>query len=274
MGTFRHDSFDFFYDRSGEGRRLLFCNGSGASVASSLPLLKVFRRHFDLAVHDQRGLGQTGLRNDEGGPRESTNEHWTMADYAGDALAFADHLGWDAFRLVGVSFGGMVAQELAVTAPERVERMALLCTSSGGVGGSSFPLHELAARLADDPSLARTLSDGRFTPAWLAEHPTDAALVEARRDGAMRTRTADEILGERLQLEARSRHDVWDRLGAISCPTLVASGRYDLTAPAANGEAIALAIPNAQFRVYEGGHPFFAQDPSALPETFEFLNNE
>lgn len=197
-----------------------------------------------------------------------------MADYADDALAFADHLGWDTFRLVGVSFGAMVAQELAVTAPQRVERMALLCTSSGGPGGSSFPLHELAARLADDPALALTLADSRFTPAWLAEHPTDAALVDARRAGASRTRTPDEALGERLQLEARSRHDVWDRLELVSCPTLVASGRYDLTAPVANGQAIARRIPNAEFRVYEGGHLFFAQDPAALPETREFLDKE
>ena len=47
-------------------------------------------------------------------------------------------------RVVGVSFGGMVAQELAVTWPERVERLALLCTSPGGAGGASYPLHELA----------------------------------------------------------------------------------------------------------------------------------
>ena len=46
---------------------------------------------------------------------------------------------------MGVSFGGMVAQELAVTWPERVERLALLCTSPGGAGGASYPLHELAA---------------------------------------------------------------------------------------------------------------------------------
>ena len=68
-----------------------------------------------------------------------------MADYAADALALLDHVGWDRARVVGVSFGGMVAQELAVTAPERVERLALLCTSPGGAGGASYPLHELAA---------------------------------------------------------------------------------------------------------------------------------
>ncbi len=66
-----------------------------------------------------------------------------MADLAHEALQLADHIGWDTFMVLGVSFGGMVAQELAVTSPERVRRLALVCTSSGGPGGSSYPLHTL-----------------------------------------------------------------------------------------------------------------------------------
>ena len=73
-----------------------------------------------------------------------------MADYAADAAALLDHVGWDTCRVVGVSFGGMVAQELAVTSPERVERLALLCTSPGGASGASYPLHELAALPTDE----------------------------------------------------------------------------------------------------------------------------
>jgi 3-oxoadipate enol-lactonase len=64
---------------------------------------------------------------------------------------------------------------------------------------------------------------------------------------------------------------VTDRLGVISCPTLVASGRYDGIAPVANGEAIATRVPDATLRVYEGGHAFFVQDRSALPEILDFL---
>jgi pimeloyl-ACP methyl ester carboxylesterase len=66
-----------------------------------------------------------------------------MADYAADVLALADHVGWSSFRVFSISFGGMIALELAVTNPERVERLALLSTSSGGAGGASYPLHEL-----------------------------------------------------------------------------------------------------------------------------------
>ena len=74
-----------------------------------------------MIAHDQRGLGRTSIPE---GP-------YTMADYAADAAALLDAVGWERCRVVGISFGGMVAQEFAVTWPQRVERLALLCTSPG-----------------------------------------------------------------------------------------------------------------------------------------------
>jgi 3-oxoadipate enol-lactonase len=253
---------DLYYERSGDGPRLLFLNGSGSSIATSELLIKLFTSDFEVVVHDQRGLGKSEIPP---GP-------YTMADYAADAAALLDHVGWDTTRVVGVSFGGMVAQELAVTWPERVERLALLCTSPGGAGGASYPLHELA-RLSEEARNTKGLEllDSRFTPEWLDSHPSDRALTEmmaARRSG---TKTPDQRRGEELQLEARSRHDATDRLGNISCPTLVACGRYDAIAPPANGEAIAARVPDADLRLYDGGHAFFAQDPAALPDVIGFL---
>ena len=64
---------------------------------------------------------------------------------------------------------------------------------------------------------------------------------------------------------------MWDRLDRITCPTLVASGRYDGIAPPENGEAIASRIPDAELRLYEGGHMFMVQDRSATPAIIEFL---
>ncbi len=165
----------------------------------------------------------------------------------------------------------MVAQGLAVTWPARVERLALCCTSPGGAGGSSYPLHELAGQDgADHAAALAPLLDTRFTPAWLAAHPGPRQLVETL---ATRRPSSDETVrrGEAAQLDARRGHDVWDRLGAITCPTLVASGRYDGIAPPANGEAIASRIPGATLRVYEGGHLFFVQDRAAMPELLDFL---
>ena len=137
MPTVQLDDIDVYYERRGvdpadEPPRLLFLNGSGSTLAQAAPLLDVFAKDFDLVAHDQRGLGRTSIPD---GPYE-------MAQYASDAAALAAHLGWDTYRVVGVSFGGMVAQELAVTVPDRIERLALVCTSPGGAGGASYPLHD------------------------------------------------------------------------------------------------------------------------------------
>jgi 3-oxoadipate enol-lactonase len=64
---------------------------------------------------------------------------------------------------------------------------------------------------------------------------------------------------------------VFDRLPAITCPTLVACGRYDGIAPPENAKAIAGQIPGADLREYEGGHAFFVQDPAAIPDVIGFL---
>jgi 3-oxoadipate enol-lactonase len=262
MPTITANDVDLYYERRGAGPRLLFFNGSGATLATSGPLIWSFADRFEVAAHDQRGLGRSAIPP---GP-------YSMADYAADAAALLDHIGWATCRVIGVSFGGMVAQEFAVTWPGRVERLALVCTSPGGSGRASYPLHELAELPpAERDAIALRITDTRFTAEWLAEHPTDRAIVEMM--GARRTepKSTEQLRGEREQLEARRRHDVSRRLAAIACPTLVACGRYDGIAPLANGEWIAAQIAGAQLRTYEGGHIFFLQDPTALPEIRAFL---
>jgi pimeloyl-ACP methyl ester carboxylesterase len=254
--TVRANGIDLYFERLGSGPPLLFLNGSGATLEQVGPLLRPYTDRFEVLIHDQRGLGRTEVPP---GP-------YTMADYAADALALLDHAGLERTRVAGISFGGMVAQELAVTAPERVERLALLCTSPGGAGGSSYPLHELAALPPGERNRTHaTLLDTRFDDAWLTAHPDDKALVDLM--GARPAPTE----GALLQLEARRHHDVWDRLPHITCPTLVASGRYDGIAAPENGEAIASRIPGSELRLFEGGHMFMVQDPSAMPAVIDFL---
>ena len=163
-------------------------------------------------------------------------------------------------------------RSIAVTVPERVERLGLLCTSPGGVGGSSYPLHELES-LPPDERMQRgiQLVDTRFTPDFLAEHPDQQGLVDYMVAGQLAEKSDERRRGEALQLQARSHHDVCDRLDRITAPTLVASGRFDGIAPPVNGAYIAEHVPNAEQRIYEGGHAFFVQDPSALPDIKDFL---
>jgi pimeloyl-ACP methyl ester carboxylesterase len=182
-----------------------------------------------------------------------------------------DAVSWDSARVLGISFGGMVAQELAVTTPDRVERLALLCTSAGGQGGSSYPLQQLE-HLGEDERIQkrRQLMDTRFDPEWLASHPFDRDLVDA-----LEKRAPDAGPGQgpgpRLQLEARRHHDVWDRLPAVTCPTYIACGRFDGIAPPQNSTAMASRIAGAELHVYEGGHAFLAQDPRSITDVIGFL---
>ncbi len=254
------EGFDLHYERTGHGARLLFLTGSGTTVGQSRLLVDRFTASFDAVAFDYRGMGRSG----------SPPGPYGMAECAGDALTVMDELGWDTARVIGISFGGMVAQELAVTAPRRVERLALLCTSPGGAGGSSYPLHELErlGRGARSQTL-RALVDSRFDDEWLASHPGDRNLLaglEARASGPDRG-----VRRAARQLDARRAHDVWERLPAVTCPTFIGCGRYDGIAPPGNGAAIASRVEGSTLEVYEGGHAFFVQDPRALPDVIAFL---
>ena len=256
----RIGAVDLAWERTGTGPRLVVCNGSGTTLDEARILLAVLGEGFDVLAFDYRGLG--------GSP--PSPGPYAMADLAGDVLGLMDHVGWDQARLCGISFGGMVAQEVAVTAPERVERLALLCTSSGGAGGSSYPLHELEDLDPDArAAVRRTLIDARFDESWLASHPGDAALV----DLVVRPDDGDPsaLAGRRAQMAVRRHHDTWDRLDRITCPTLVAVGAHDPVAPPANGAALAGRIPGAELRHYDGGHLFVFQDPTAGPDVRAFL---
>jgi pimeloyl-ACP methyl ester carboxylesterase len=261
MPTAHVNGVELAYELRGRGPRLLLLLGSGMTLEGSGPVLTFLGRGSTLLSFDPRGLGAS----------TPTPDAYGMATCAADALGLMDAMGWETARVAGLSFGGMVAQELAVTAPHRVERLALLCTSAGGAGGSSYPLHELEDLDPEARATARRgLLDDRFDEAWLAGHPGDRAFVEM-----MDRRDSDDdpvvVAGRRAQLAARRGHDVWDRLHAVDCPTLVACGRFDPIAPMANSEAIASRLKGAELRAYDGGHAFMVQDRAALPDILTFL---
>jgi 3-oxoadipate enol-lactonase len=259
---FESDDISINYQITGTGPRVLFFNGSGATLKGTELLLRSLSKECEVLAHDQRGLGLTSIPE---GP-------YTMAQYAADAAALLDHVGWKTCVVIGMSFGGMVAQEFAVTFPERVERLALLCTSAGGSAGSSFPLHELSVLSTKERAEKMvTINDTRFTPEWLATHSADAQMINMFNDFAAIPKDSEVIRGEHLQLEARKYHDVVDRLHRIVAPTFIAAGKFDGLAPSVNSEAILELIPDATLSVYEGGHILLAQDPAAIREIRTFL---
>jgi 3-oxoadipate enol-lactonase len=253
-----------YYEVAGNGDRVLLISGTGGDLRRGLgPADNPLARSFEVLSYDQRGLGQTDVPP---GP-------YSMADYGDDAAGLLDALGWDSSLVVGVSFGGMVAQELALRHPSRVRMLVLACTSAGGEGGASYPLHELlgAGDDLDRMSTRLTLLDTRWDAGWQAEH---SDMVEMISEGMNSEQWQDPEAGKglRLQLDARRHHDTASRLGAVACPTLVCAGRYDGIAPPANGEFLASHIPGARLELFDGGHLFFMQDPKAWPAIVGFLS--
>ncbi len=252
------------YERAGAGPRLLYISGTGGDLRSKPNIFESpLASRCDLLAYDQRGLGRTAAPR---GP-------YTMADYADDAAALLDAIGWDRCAVIGVSFGGMVAQEFALRYPARVRRLVLACTSSGGEGGASFPLHDLQ-RLSVEERAERMLelNDTRTAERRARNPERHAAILGAF---VAATRAAPETVGgadgARLQLDARRGHDTWSRLPSLTVPTLVCAGRFDGIAPLANSEALASRIPGARLEVFEGGHVFMAQDPRAWDVMATFL---
>lgn len=249
------------YEIAGRGPRVLFISGTGGDLRNRPNVFDgPLAEHFELLSYDQRGLGQSAV---PAGP-------YTMADYGEDAAALVESLGWGPLPVIGVSFGGMVAQELALRHPELVRALVLCCTSSGGAGGASYPLQELADLSEEERNIRHLeLADLRRTPEWRAANPERwERLMEMARAGRRDDR--DEI-GAELQLAARAGHDTWARLPELAMPVLIAGGRHDGIAPVSNLEALAERIPGAELELFDGGHLFMIQDKRANPAIIEWL---
>ena len=247
----------------GDGPALVVAVGSGSTRAQSAPIFASLGSNIRTVSADYRGMGCSG---DAPGP-------WTMADYAADLLAIFDERGLEDAHLFGISFGGMVALEFAVTHPERVRRLALWCTSAGGALGSSYPLHTVENLPPRERDLMRLrLVDSRFDPEWLASHDNDRRLVQARIAPPVDGVVVAETPAYRLQLAARAGHDVSERLGALGMEVLLGGGRHDMLAPPSNIEALAGALRRPRIEWYEGGHLFFFQDHRCWDDLRSFFD--
>ena len=267
MGFFGEDQMQVYYERGRDyghsGEPLLFISGTGGDLRNKpnqfdSPLARV----FELVAYDQRGLGQSSKPDGD----------YTMADYADDAAALLDYLDLDRVPVVGVSFGGMVGQEFVLRHPDRVSKLVLACTSSGGAGRSSYPLHEIE-KLGAYERTAKHLEvlDLRRDKVWQHENPQKwdqyiQMAISARRSD----RHAE---GALKQLMARKNHDTYDRLSQINAPVLLLGGKFDGVAPVENMQAIAEQIESSEIRFYEGGHLFLVQDKKAYPEMIEWLKD-
>ncbi len=240
------------YERGGSGEPLLLIQGmSGTHAAWGEPFLAPLRERFDVTAFDNRGIG---LSAPVDGP-------FTIAEMAEDTAALMEELGLESAHLVGISMGGMIAQELALTRPERLRSLTLGCTYCGGPGSQLMP-EENARKLmeglasGDREQAIRAAYEVNLSPGFRAEASRFATFHEM----ATSVPAARETI--QLQIQAIFGHDTSGRLGGISTPTLVIHGSEDGVLPHPNGELVASLIPGARLETLKGvGHMFWWEQP-------------
>lgn len=247
---------------AGDAQWLLNIGGSGGDLRHTLPARSPLNKHFRVLHYDQRGLGQTSQPDTE----------YTIEQYADDAAALIDTIIGGPCHVLGTSFGGMVALNLALKRPELIERLALLVTSPGGEH-ASYRLTDLAAMDADEAFETRMrLFDTRWDPDADEPIPGLGAVYDFIVAQHRTAQPPDVAVGLARQVAARNGHDVVADLGAIDHPTLVGCGRYDGLAPVANSEIMVDRMPNATLEIFDGGHLVGFQDERVWPTIIDFLS--
>ncbi len=239
-------------ERRGDGAPLLLVQGLGAnSLHWGEPFLAALQRDFELLLYDHRGVGRSAPA---GGPIST-------ASLARDALALLDALGLERVHVLGISMGGMVAQELALAAGPRLSSLTLGCTSCGGTQ-SRPTAPEVVQRLT-----AAALSGDRERMLRIGfEHVVSrpyAAVAEHYEQFARAARQHPASVAALLaQKGAVDGHDAYARLRGLATPTLVLHGTQDELLAAINGDLVASLIPGARLELLDGaGHLFFWEQP-------------
>ncbi len=254
-----------FYKIKGNGPRVVLITGTNSDTRHTPTIYDVPGiENFEVLNFDHRGMGQSS----------SPDQDPSMQAYADDIAALLDHFGWQKTTVIGVSFGGMVAQHFAIRHQQKVEKLVLCCTSSGGFGGSSFPLHEIVDFTPEEyASFIMKKMHLEHTDAWQSEHPKKAQqMYEFYLRGAQAAHsTPAKKIAQRKQFIARSKHDVYEALKSLTVPTMIACGRHDGVAPVSNSEAMAKVIPHSTLQIFSGGHLFLREDAKSWPTILKFI---
>jgi 3-oxoadipate enol-lactonase len=245
------------YERTGSGPPLLMVMGrSGTYSHWGEPFLERLREDFELILYDHRGIGASTRLE---GPV-------TIKQMAEDAAGLLAALELDSAHVLGISMGGMIAQELALAQPELVRTLTLGCTYCGGAG-SALSSPEVIARVGEaiasgDPErIIRASWEANVSPGFATEQAPWQRFLEI----SLRRRVAMQVIVE--QTRAVAGHDTSARLGDIHLPTLVIHGTVDETLPVVNGEMVAGLIAGARLELLEDvGHLFFWERPERSAE--------
>jgi pimeloyl-ACP methyl ester carboxylesterase len=246
----------------GQGPPLVLVEGMGVGTWMWERQVDALAEHFRTVTYDLRGSGRSAAPP---GP-------YSIAQMADDLAGVMDALGIESAHVLGVSFGGMVAQEYALTRPERVERLVLVSTTAGGVSHVPMTMETLALFMdatGTERERVRKKLPLAFTAAWLA----DEARVERMVD--QRLAQPQQAHAFQAQAAAGAVFDASQRVSAIRAPTLVLAADADVVVPVENARYLAARIPGARLRVWEGlGHQFFVEAADSFnAEVITFLQS-
>jgi pimeloyl-ACP methyl ester carboxylesterase len=252
MPTLTIDDTDIYYERRGAGEPLLLIQGLGGnSLHWGEGFLRGLEDTFELVLYDHRGAGRSGVLEGE----------CTIPGLAADAVALLDALQVESAHVVGISMGGMVAQELVLAHPERVRTLTLGCSFPGGPEAKMTDQAVVGmlaeAVLSGDGERAMRVGYEIMIAPEFAADPANYELY-AKVAGQYQA-PIPTLMG---QLSAILAHDTSQRLGELDVPTLVVHGTADRLLESVNGELLARLIPGARLELIEGaGHMFFWEQP-------------
>jgi pimeloyl-ACP methyl ester carboxylesterase len=240
------------YERAGEGEPLLLIQGMSANLlAWGRPFASLLEQSFDVVSFDNRGMGLSG-------PAE---EAFSIAEMAADTAALLGALEIESAHVLGISMGGMIAQELALAHPGKLRSLTLGCTYCGGPGSqlmdpADFQVLAEAMASGDRDRGVRAMYELNLSPGFRAEESRFAAFAAM----AAERPAPRQVIA--FQMQAIVAHDTSARLPELDVPTLVVHGTLDRILGYPNGPLIASLAPGARLETLEDtGHMFWWEQP-------------
>jgi 3-oxoadipate enol-lactonase len=231
---------------------VLLVMGLAYPAAMWFRLVPALAERYRVLRLDNRGAGETG---------DAPGAPYTVETMAGDALAVLDAAGADRAQVVGISMGGLIAQELALNAAERVTSLCLMATHPG------------IAHAVINPEALTLVTSGRadMTPQEAAEIsiPFNYAPTTPREriaeDWAVRLPLACSLAGYTAQVQGSLPWTRYDDLPSLAVPTLVLHGELDALVPPENGQRLAERIPGAEHvTVPDANHVLMTDQPEQV----------
>ncbi|OLS16388.1 MAG: alpha/beta hydrolase [Promethearchaeota archaeon CR_4] len=263
MPTIKANNIDINYEIRGKGFPLVLIMGLGANLDWWQPdFLAAVEKRFKLIMFDNRGAGRS---NDPG-------EDYTVKTLADDAVGLMDALKIPKAHVLGISLGGMIAQEFAINYPQRVQKLVLAATSPGG-DKTEPPSPEAMELLSGDRSTkteeqnAKDLIPILYTPDFPKNHPREIELfMKQVLKAPIKPDPYQRQLGAIMSFESG------ERLKQVKTPTLVIHGKKDILIPYGNGKKISELIPKAKFVLFDhSGHALFSEEKAVTQMVIDFL---